>query len=255
MSMFTNYKSKSGGSKDWCIRVMPQFPKGTKVFVLPGAFYGSVVTLLAEAGMERAASVEDCDVVAFIGGADINPSLYDEKNVKAYGINTVRDNLELATYKKAVELKKTCFGICRGAQFLHAVNGGKLWQDVNNHGGRDHYVIDLDEDVRFLATSIHHQMLQENDTMELVAVCEEPVATLFEDADLLVNTEAVGSNAPDILEVEAGAYVATRCFFVQGHPEVGGKEYRTWTMQKLLDYYLDWTGELRDIKEVILNLS
>ena len=131
------------------------------------------------------------------------------------------------------------------------MNGGKLWQDVNNHGGRDHWIVDLDEDVRVKATSIHHQMLQECDSMELVAVTESQVATQFEDADLLVDLESTGSNAPPIMEVEAGAYTGTRCFFVQGHPEIGDITYRSWTMQKLLDYYLDWTGGLRQIKDVI----
>lgn len=240
----------SGGTKEWAITAMPKFPLGVSAFVLPGAFYGSIVALMAEAGFRKAGTVEEADVVVFAGGADINPSLYDEKNVKAWGVNKERDELEVAVYKKCVSLKKVMFGICRGAQFLHAMNGGKLWQNVNGHG-REHWIVDLDEDVRVLATSMHHQMLQENDTMELVAVCEDAVSTSFEDADLFVDLTKKGSNGPPIMEVEAGAYEGTKCFFVQGHPEVGGKEYRSWTMQKFLDFYLDWTGGIRKIDDVL----
>lgn len=247
MSMKTS--DQHGGTREWAITAMPKFPGGSTAYVLPGAFHGSIVALMAEAGFKRADSVDDADVVVFAGGADINPALYNEKNVKSYGINKTRDDLEVAAFKRAVELKKVCFGICRGAQLLHALNGGKLWQDVNNHG-RSHWIVDIEEDVRVLSTSMHHQMLQENDDLTVVAVTEEEVSSYFEDADLVVNLEAAGSNGPPILEIEAGAYESTRCFFVQGHPEVGDPPYRSWTMQKLLDFYLDWKGDLRKISEI-----
>lgn len=242
--------SSHGGTREWAITTMPKFPSSASAYVLPGAFYGSIVALMAEAGFRKAASLEAADVVVFAGGADIDPTLYGEKNVKAYGVNIPRDELEVDAFRRAVELKKVCFGICRGAQLLHALNGGKLWQDVNNHG-RNHWIVDIEEDVRVVSTSMHHQMLKENDDITIVAVTEDTVASYYEDADLVVNLEAKGSNGPPILEIEAGAYEKTRCFFVQGHPEVGDPPYRSWTMQKLLDFYLDWTGGLRKIEDVL----
>lgn len=239
-------------TRDFVGTTLPDF-KGAKVFILPGAFYGAVVAYCAEAGMSKATSVEDADIIAFIGGADIDPALYGEKNVKAYGVNKARDELEVEVYNRAQELGKVCFGICRGAQFLHAMNGGKLWQNVSGHGGRDHWVVDLDDDVRFLATSIHHQALQENDTMDLIAVCEEPVATEFEDADIHVKLRP--GETSNILEVEAGAYEKTKCFFVQGHPEVGSPTYRAWTMTRLHERYLDWAGKLRSVQDVLQKIS
>lgn len=238
----------TSGTRDWCITRMPDIQK-TSAFVLPGAFYGSVVGLMAEAGYTKAASVEEADIVVFIGGSDINPSLYDQKNVASGGINTVRDDLEVSVYKAARAAGKICFGICRGAQFLHAMNGGKLWQDVNNHGGRDHAIIDLDEDVRVVATSLHHQMLQQNDRIEIIAVTEEKVATHFRDD----STDVTLGKSPEsaLLEIEAGAYADTKCFFVQGHPEIGSPEYRAWTMTKLNDLVLDWTNQTRQIADVL----
>lgn len=234
-------KTSNAGTKDWGVKTLPDF-KGKKAFVLPGAFYGSCVALLAEAGFLRANSVAEADVVVFIGGEDINPKLYEQENVKAW-FTQERDDLEVEIYKRAQELGKVCFGICRGAQFLHAMNGGILWQDVNNHGGRAHWIVDLDEDVRVMATSMHHQMLQDNDSLLTIAVTEEQVATSFMDENLHINLEGKGVNQEHEIEIEAGAYEKTRCFFVQGHPEVGSPEYRSWCMQKLKDFMEDWAAD------------
>jgi gamma-glutamyl-gamma-aminobutyrate hydrolase PuuD len=242
-------ESKFGGTKTWGIKEIPQFPEGVKAMVLPGAFYGNVVSLMAEAGFSKTNDLSEADVVVFTGGGDISPTLYNEKPKVTHGVSPERDAFEVAMYDEAKKAGKVMFGICRGAQFLHAMNGGKLWQDVNNHG-RQHYIVDLDEDVRVMATSIHHQMLQEKEEMELVAVCESTVATRFIDADLHVDLSSKDSSV-DILEIEAGAYPLTKCFFVQGHPEVGSAEYRSWCMTKLLDYYREWADLLPKIEQII----
>src|SRR4051812_14278802 len=63
---------------------------GFKAYVLPGAFYGSCVALMAEAGFQRAENIEAADVIVFIGGEDIDPDLYGQKNVAA-SFNKNRD--------------------------------------------------------------------------------------------------------------------------------------------------------------------
>ena len=228
------------GTKDWEVKTFPTF-SGKKAFVLPGAFYGQGVLLMAEAGFNKADNVEDADVVVFMGGADVDPALYNQKNV-ASSCHRARDDYEKAIFEKAKELGKVCFGICRGAQFLHVMNGGVLWQDVNNHAGRDHLIIDLDEDVRVKVTSLHHQMLQDNDTLEVLAVTEEQIATRFEDENLLINMSQKGNNDSYEVEIEAGCYHGTKCFFVQGHPEIGSLYYKTWTMSKLHDLMYEWSS-------------
>src|SRR3546814_1931294 len=64
----------------WNVRGIPQFP-GQKAYILPGAFYGACVALFAKAGFERANSVEEADVVVFIGGVDVDPKLYGEEAI------------------------------------------------------------------------------------------------------------------------------------------------------------------------------
>ncbi len=225
----------SEGTTDYINKVMPQFP-GKKALVVPGcAFFGAIVTLMAEAGFERALTVEDADVIVFGGGGDISPELYGEKILSTTHVDFDQDIVEEEMYRKCVRLNKPMFGICRGAQLLHAMNQGTLWQDVNNHGGRDHYIVDIETDQRVLATSIHHQMLKVNSRMTLIAVTEEQIATSFKDG---CHSMQLGENSHEI-EVEAGAYPESKCFFVQGHPEVGDAEYRSWCMNKLFNFLQD----------------
>lgn len=214
---------------------------GWKAFVLPGAFYGDCVGLMAEAGFEKATTVEEADVVVFTGGSDINPELYGQKN-KYSSFNNNRDVAEEWWFNKAKSQKKVMFGICRGAQFLHAMNGGQLWQDVNNHAGRDHLIVDIEEDVILPVTSLHHQMLKPNEEIQIIAVCNSQVATSFKDDKQSISIATAGKQTDPMIEIEAGAYTKTACFFVQGHPEIGAPVYRSWTMNKLYDFIVDWEG-------------
>lgn len=245
--------NSKNGTKPWEKHVFPVIPK-TKAFVLPGAFYGQCVLLMTAAGYSRADSVDEADVVVFIGGADINPALYGHKNV-ASGFNDQRDAYEVSVYEEAVKKKKVLFGICRGAQFLHAMNGGTLWQDVNGHAGHPHEIVDLDEDVTVMATSLHHQMLQDNDTLEVLAVTNKQVATRFRDADMVMEITKAGVDSDDSeIEIEAGCYHATKSFFVQGHPEVGSVFYQTWTMTKLYDLMNEWRSA-EELKNVVTKME
>lgn len=222
--------------KMWGVKYMPQ-STGKKAYVLGGAFYGGCVELMAEAGYERASSVEDADVVVFIGGVDVDPKLYNQQAIRQTQTPSVfRDKFETEVYKKCIEQKKVMFGICRGAQFLHVMNGGELWQHVEGHAGPDHIIYDTEEDVFVEATSLHHQMLALNADIDVLAVTKDQVSQVFHSADMIIDLGREGANSDVELEIEAGSYLNTRCFFVQGHPEIGSPEYRTWTMTKLREF-------------------
>ena len=214
---------------------MPEFT-GKKAFVLGGAFSGSIRALMLEGGFEAAKSLIDADVVVFSGGEDVDPALYGEAPHRTTYFTKSRDDYERQVYDVCVKDKKFMFGICRGAQFLHVMNGGRLWQNVEGHGGRSHMIVDLDEDVRVEATSIHHQMLRDNNRIVVVALCEDQISRVFEAENTDIRLRPDGMEK----EIEAGLYPDTGCFFVQGHPEVGTPEYRSWTMHKLKDCLDDW---------------
>ena len=109
-----------------------------------------------EAGMDRA------DIVIFQGGEDINPALYGEKPHPECGNpNDRRDAVELAIYE-ALDKAQYRVGICRGAQFLNVMNGGKLWQHIQGHGATHELLYKNEKGVNraYLVSSTHHQMMR-----------------------------------------------------------------------------------------------
>ena len=59
--------------------------------------------------------IAKCDGLIFPGGApDVNPKLYGETNTACGIIDDRMDSLQLAMIRRAVELRKPIFGICRG---------------------------------------------------------------------------------------------------------------------------------------------
>lgn len=99
----------------------------------------------------------EADFIVFHGGADICPILYGEKPVtECGGPHLDRDRLEVRVFNK-YRHHKPFIGICRGAQMLNVLNGGRLWQHVNNHTN-DHEVEDWTGKT-YKVTSTHHQMM------------------------------------------------------------------------------------------------
>lgn len=237
--------SGPNANKEYGIKRLPEF-EGKKALILGGAFFGAVVALFAEAGFERANTVDDADLIVFNGGVDVDPKLYGQERHKSTQTpNESRDAYEKAVYEEALKQGKPMFGICRGAQFLHVMNGGELWQDVDGHAGPDHMIYDIEDDVFVMATSYHHQMLALNSKIDVLAVCKDQISRRFESDSFKLSLP----NPDDVeIEIEAGYYKDTKCLFVQGHPEVGSKEYRSWCMSKLHDFmegYMDDNGDGR----------
>jgi putative glutamine amidotransferase len=84
-------------------------------------------------------TLDALDGLVFSGGADIDPSIYDEK---AHAETTVtyphRDEAELALLEAAVERDMPVLAICRGMQMLNILHGGNLHQhlpDLVGHEG------------------------------------------------------------------------------------------------------------------------
>jgi len=72
------------------------------------------------------------DGVLFAGGHDISPDLYGQTDSGLCGeICKERDEMEPVLFSEAIlSLDKPAFGICRGLQFINAVLGGTLYQDL-----------------------------------------------------------------------------------------------------------------------------
>lgn len=151
------------------------------------------------------------DLVGFGGGADIHPSLYQSKNV-ASGVGhhpSERDILEQKVFHYCFEHGIPMFGICRGAQFLCAMSGGKLVQDVQGHGG-DH-TITTDQGMMLPMTSTHHQMMYPWEVQHIMLAWTGN------------RSKQYTHDIPNYLQMdkdpEAVYFPTTGALAVQGHPE------------------------------------
>ena len=101
-------------------------------------------------------SPEKADIIVFSGGSDINPALYNcERHPSTY-YSERRDALEVGCFN-SLSKNQTVIGICRGAQLVTALNGGKLIQNVTGHTNGPHFI--TNNDLKFKIESIHHQMM------------------------------------------------------------------------------------------------
>lgn len=182
----------------------------------------------------KADTPEEADIVVFGGGTDVNPIYYDESRHSTTCCSPQRDEADVKLYELCLDLGIPMFGVCRGAQFLHVMNGGKLYQDVDNHNG-DHSIWDCD--TRKLVrrvSSVHHQACIPNKSggMHIVADVNNKSTSRWKNA-----TEyQTGPN----MDVEAFFYRDTCAFGVQGHPEYRGyDEFAIWTANKINNYLIE----------------
>lgn len=171
-----------------------------------------IVQMFAMNGWEVTHNPLDTDIslVQFTGGEDVTPSYYGEKAHPATHSSPTRDAREAEIYLE-FKGKVPMAGICRGAQFLNVMNGGKMWQHVTGHAVRGmHLAKDLMTEEEIMVTSTHHQMMipEKSALILLTAEC----ATFKQGFEC----QEVGGTAPDI---EAVFYPETNSLCYQPHPE------------------------------------
>ena len=98
---------------------------------------------------------EDSDVILFLGGEDVNPILYGEDPHPRTQFNTERDKYELKFFDQAFKEGIPMLGICRGSQFICAMQPrGKLVQDQPNPGA---HMMRTHDGLELMVSSTHHQ--------------------------------------------------------------------------------------------------
>jgi gamma-glutamyl-gamma-aminobutyrate hydrolase PuuD len=206
-----------------------------KVFVQPDPAVGGRVDearyakMFARSQCRRAESVLEADLVVFSGGSDVDPTLYGETPHPSTYISPKRDQQDMDLYLLCLEHGIPMFGVCRGAQFLHVMNGGKLFQDVDNHNG-SHPMWDLFNKKHIeKVSSVHHQMCRSNTEggMQIIATASRSTERYANEKNVFVGSH---------IDIEAFFYRETCCVGVQGHPEYEGYDYFTkWTLDLLED--------------------
>lgn len=158
-------------------------------------------------------------LILFEGGEDISPELYEEKSrVLNQQYNRHRDFFEREMFLRAIKVKAPMLGICRGSQFLTAMNGGKVIQHVNGH--IQYHMIETFDDALLSVTSTHHQMMNPfnlaHENYRLIAWSTPKQSDVYLNGD---NEQVAMPVEPEIVW-----YPKTKCLCIQGHPEYLFKE-------------------------------
>jgi gamma-glutamyl-gamma-aminobutyrate hydrolase PuuD len=178
----------------------------------------SYIDMYEKKGWTVVHSIKDADLVQFTGGSDVSPNLYGEEKHPTTNNSVRRDHEEGIVYKDAIGLNIPCVGICRGGQFLHVMNGGDLWQDVNGHAfWGTHPAIDVITGNSLGVTSTHHQMMRMNGSKGLVVM---KGYTGFEVKEHMAGDVVEALECTD--DIEAVYYKETQTFCFQPHPEMSG---------------------------------
>lgn len=146
-------------------------PNGMKNAGPFGQDFLSVHTHQALEELEALATHNKNVILVFDGGEDVTPALYGRANTDSFN-NLTRDIHELVVYKAARSFNMPIFGFCRGHQFVAAMEGGVLIQDIYTETGVRHHnpvhdVLVTDNDFLgmfqaspfgdFMVSSTHHQ--------------------------------------------------------------------------------------------------
>lgn len=134
-----------------------------KVFVIGGNY--AIERIFLKEGATIVGSLDAAHAVVWTGGADVNPTLYNEAKHPRTHSDHVRDRFEQACWFRAQEKKKLKIGICRGGQFLNVMNGGPLWQHVDGHALAGVHPMTYRNGAELkevLVTSTHHQQMIPN---------------------------------------------------------------------------------------------
>lgn len=182
----------------------------------------------------KAETPEEADLIVFSGGPDVDPLLYGEKAHQTTRTDIPRDKRDIELYDLAVKLGIPMLGICRGAQFLAVMNGGKLYQDVDNHYG-DHDIWDIRHKILVRGvSSVHHQMVMDDTAngMDIIAFSSGKSKTRHRnDVDF-----ETGSNR----DIEAFWYRDTCSIGIQGHPEYSGYNgFTKWSLDLVSELVME----------------
>ncbi len=185
-------------------------------------------------------TLNSADLVQFTGGHDIHPGMYGEKAHKTTWSYPKRDVFERLVFELARREGRPMAGICRGAQFLNVVNGGKMWQDVDGHNvaGMHRAKCKIGDD-EIGVSSTHHQMMRQGPHVELLMTAQ--VSHKKERIGKKGGVVKVLNDAPD---VESLFYHKTGALCFQPHPEYKHVAGIALCRQRYFDY-LDHFFHLR----------
>lgn len=112
-------------------------------YVTALAAFGGVAVMPSAESREDALRflLERVDGVLLTGGGDVDPHFYGRRESEdCRDVCEIRDRLEIAICRAAVEKKIPLLGICRGIQVLNVALGGTLTAHIAGHSETVHRV-------------------------------------------------------------------------------------------------------------------
>lgn len=177
-----------------------------------------ITVLMNELGWEKVNDYRLANAVVFPGGADVDPTLYGEKRHITTTCMPRMDHKWKSVYGHVHNPRWMKIGICRGAQFLCVLNGGKLWQDVDGHLGKHEafYTARNGDRLIFDVTSTHHQMMRPSGTWAELWAGAYQSSYRDSGTDLKCPVNRLMGPDPEVLY-----YPNTHTLCFQPHPEYG----------------------------------
>jgi putative glutamine amidotransferase len=197
-----------------------------KVFIVGGNY--QYEDMFTKRGWEVVSEPHLADLVQFTGGEDVSPEMYGEERHQHTYCNPRRDSAESALYAWCIQTNTPMAGICRGGQFLNVMNGGKMYQHVENHAiYGTHKVWDCELEKYFECTSTHHQMMIHHpEKGDIIGIANEGGIKQTMLGKQVVVVQPTELN----IDLEVVHYKDTKSLCFQPHPEFPG--YKECT-----DYY------------------
>ena len=209
-----------------------------KVFIVNN--YGEEYTLMFEKrGWEIVTELKDADLLQFVGGSDVDPSIYAHHRHRLTTSVIERDLTEKLFFLAALNASLPMAGICRGGQFLNVMCGGTLWQHVEGHrGSHKATYTDFRSKRTIKVTSTHHQMMKPRNLISSYFVLmvahnkmrREGCTSLEKKKLNIIVTDAKN-------DMEALYYKEENALCFQPHPEFGGEK-------KLASLYFSYIDRL-----------
>lgn len=179
------------------------------------------------------AALADLDGIVFMGGRDFDPGIYGaEPHLENDRASGVRDRVELALGRAALDRRMPFLGICRGCQLLNILYGGDLEQHLADR-------IDMKPHRDTLGVFTRHRVALEPGTKLAAAMrgSEYEVASHHhQGAGRIGGGLRVAATAPDGVVEGLEDPELPFCIGVQWHPEVtatedGGRLFRALVAQ------------------------
>jgi gamma-glutamyl-gamma-aminobutyrate hydrolase PuuD len=174
-------------------------------------------------------SIIKADLMIFTGGSDVSPVLYSSE-IPHHTVHDDfnRDQKETIEFQKGLELNIPMVGICRGAQFLCVMAGGKLVQHMSHPS--NHRIFDVTgKEVE--VTSSHHQMQLPPEGASILGFTKLAKKGFVNKYDVLTLD----------IDVENTYYPDINALGIQSHPEWQNKEKNKYFIN-LIEDFIEKTG-------------